>query len=87
MGEWEVIKVIVDSGAVDIVIPPHVAKAFPILGTGASKKSLHCRALNGFKIVNHGGRTISWVSSNFIPVNMTMNIADVKKTLQTCRRH
>ena len=80
-GEWELIKVVVDSGAIDTVTPPHVAKAFPTMETDASEKGLHCRAANGSKITNHGARTISGVSSNYSPINMTMNVADVKKTL------
>ena len=58
-----------------------IAKAFPILETEASKKGLHYRAANGSKITNHGARTISGASSNFSPINMTMNVADVKNTL------
>ena len=35
-GQWEVIEATVDSGAVDTVGPPGIAKAFPIVPTAAS---------------------------------------------------
>jgi hypothetical protein len=80
-GEWEVIKVTVDSGAVDTVTPPHTAKYFPILDTDASRKGLDYRAANGTKIKNHGARNVTGISSEFKEMNLIMNVADVKKTL------
>ena len=49
-GEWEVIKVTVDSGAIDTVTPPNTGKYFPIVETESSKRGLHYRAANGTKI-------------------------------------
>ena len=46
-GVWEVIKVTVDTGAIDTVTPPDTAKHFPIMETDASKRGLHYRAANG----------------------------------------
>ena len=80
-GEWEVIKVTVDSGAVDTVTPPSTAKYFPILETDASRRGLDYRAANGTKIKNHGARSVQGISSEFKPMNLIMNVADVKKTL------
>ena len=80
-GEWEVIKVTVDSGAVDTVTPPGTAKYFPILETESSRRGLDYRAANGTKIKNHGARRVQGISSEFNQTNMIMNVADVKKTL------
>ena len=80
-GEWEVIKVTVDSGAVDTVTPPSTAKYFPILETEASRRGLHYRAANGTRITNHGARRVQGISAEFKPMDMIMNVADVKKTL------
>ena len=49
--------------------------------TDASKKGLHYRAANGSKVTTHGARITSGVSSNYRPINLAMNVADVKKTL------
>ena len=80
-GEWEVIKVTVDSGAVDTVTPPSTAKYFPILETDASRRGLDYRAANGTNIKNHGARSVQGISSEFKPMNLIMNVADVRKTL------
>ena len=80
-GEWEVIKVTVDSGAVDTVTPRSTAKYFPILETEASRRGLDYRAANGTNIKNHGARSVQGISSEFKQMNMIMNVADVKKTL------
>ena len=80
-GEWEVIKVTVDSGAVDTVTPPSTAKYFPILETDSSRRGLDYRAANGTRIKNHGARSVKGISSEFKPMNLIMNVADVKKTL------
>ena len=80
-GEWEVIQVTLDSGAVDTVTPPSTAKYFPIFETEGSKRGLHYRAANGTRITNHGARNVRGISADFKPMNMIMNVADVKKTL------
>ena len=77
--EWEVIKVTVDSGAVDTVTPPSTAKYFPILETEASRRGLHYRAANGTRITNHGARNVQGISADFKPMDLIMNVADVKK--------
>ena len=46
-GNWEWIPVTVDSGAIDSVIPRHIAKGVPIRETTASKNGLRYRAANG----------------------------------------
>ena len=80
-GEWEVIKVSLDSGAVDTVTPPNTAKYFPIQETNSSKAGIHYRAANGTKIHNHGARHVRGISKDFKEMNLVMNVADVQKTL------
>ena len=80
-GEWEVIKVSLDSGAVDTVTPPSTAKYFPIQETDSSRNGIHYRAANGTKIHNHGARIVRGISKDFKEMNLVMNVADVQKTL------
>ena len=79
-GEWEVIKVTVDSGAIDTVTPPTSGRYFPIQETESSKRGLHYRAANGTKITNFGARNIAGISGDYKGMHMVMNVADVKKT-------
>ena len=50
-GEWEVIPIAVDSGAVDTVGPKASGKSFPILPTRESLLGLGYRAANGSPIL------------------------------------
>ena len=58
VGEWEVIPITVDSGAVDTVGPKAAGKAFPIVPTRESQLGLGYRAANGSPIRNFGERAI-----------------------------
>ena len=78
---WEKLVVTVDSGAVDTVTPADTAKKFKVRQTAASKEGLTYRAANGTKIRNLGEKTIQGVTSDWDQVVMTMQVAEVNKTL------
>ena len=73
-GEWEVIKVDLDSGAIDTVTPPSTAKHFAILETESSKRGLHYRAANVTKITNNGARNIQAISGDYNHMNSAYQI-------------
>ena len=56
-GEWEEVKITVDSGAVDTVGPRTLGKGIPLMDTEASKQGKHYRAANDTKIAIHGKKT------------------------------
>ena len=51
---WERIRVQVDSGAIDHVMPKDVAKGFEIRQTTASSRGQGYSVANGTRIKNHG---------------------------------
>ena len=56
--EWEKVTITVDSGAVDIVGPRNIAKAFKVNETAASRRGMTYRAANGSPIPNEGKKKI-----------------------------
>ena len=80
-GEWEVINCKVDSGAVDWVTNPETGKMFPVEETTASKKGVKYVAANGTDINNHGERKMKGLTDDWSPVEVAMQVADVKSTL------
>ena len=80
-GEWERIPVKIDSGAIDTVMPPSVARYFNTVQTEMSQKGPGFRAANGSPIKHFGQKTLRGIGDQFQPLNMTAQVADVKTTL------
>ena len=80
-GKWERISVKIDSGAIDTVMPPSVAKYFDTVQTEMSQKGPGFRAANGSAIKHYGQKTLEGVGDHYQPLNMTAQVADVKTTL------
>ena len=80
-GEWEEIKGIVDSGAVDSVAHPDTGKAFPIVPMEASKAEKTYTVADGRQIPNRGKKDFEGYTRDGLPINMGNNITDVVKTL------
>ena len=80
-GRWENIPIKVDSGAIDTVMPPNVAKYFGIHQTEMSRQGPGFRAANGSPIKHYGQKTLEGVGDSYQPLNMTAQVADVKATL------
>merc|ERR1712219_106988 len=65
-GKWERIPVKIDSGAIDTVMPPSVAKYFNTIQTVMSQRGLGCRAANGSR-----QKTLKGIGDHYQPLNMT----------------
>ena len=84
-GKWEKVSVIVDSGAIDSVIPDSVALGFQKRDTAASRQGLKYRAANGTPIANEGEKTLQGYSNEGKPLGITMQVAKVTKPLGSVR--
>ena len=71
----------IDSGAIDTVMPPHVANHFGLVETELSKTGPGFKAANGAPIKHYGQRSIKGVGDQFQLLHLTAQIADVKNTL------
>ena len=76
-GKWERIPVNIDSGAIDTVMPPSVAKYFNTIQTEMSQKGPGFRAANGSPIKHHGQKTLKGIGDHYQPLNMIAQVADV----------
>ena len=85
-GEWEKIVVTADSGAIDSVTPKDSAEAFRLKETEASRKGMRYRAANGSGIKNYGEKDVSGYNGHGGQVSMTLQVADVTKTLGSVYR-
>ena len=56
--DWELIKMKIDSGAIDTVIPKQCASSSKLNESTMSKQGFGYRAANGTPIKNHGERTV-----------------------------
>ena len=80
-GEWERLRVVVDSGACETVGPANVATGFELRPTNASINNVHYVAANGTRIRNHGQRTIRGMNGSGNQIGFAMQAADVNKVL------
>ena len=80
-GQWEKIRVQVDSGAFDWVTPRHTATHIPIIETEASKNGMHYSAANGSDIKAYGEKEVTGLFDEGFGMRAKMQVADVKRTL------
>ena len=85
-GAFEEVKITADSGAVDHVAPRSLAKGVPVEETKASRMGVHYIAANGSEIKNEGEKQIKAFTDKGLPINMTWQIAGVKKPLASIGR-
>ena len=78
---YEKIRITADSGAVDHVAPRSTAAHIPIRETAASRQGVHYVAANGSKISNMGAKRIRGFTKERTPLDMTWQIAEVKRPL------
>ena len=81
MGWWERIPLNIDSGAIDVMIPPHAATFFPVHETKASKSGNGFRAANGTHIDNYSQRNITALEDTWSKLGMKAQVADVRTPL------
>ena len=79
--DYEKVRVTADSGAVDHVAPKSTAAHIPIKETAASRQGGHYIAANGSKISNMGAKRIRGYTKERTPLDMTWQIAEVKRPL------
>ena len=84
--KFEEIRITADSGAVDHVAPSDIARGVPIRETRASKQGVHYVAAIGSTIKNEGEKKISAYTEEGTPIDMTWQIAGVKKPLASVGR-
>ena len=84
--KFEEIRITADSGAVDYVAPGDIARGVPIRETRASKQGVHYVAANGSVIRDEGEKKISTYTEEGMPIDMTWQIAGVKKPLASVGR-
>ena len=80
--KWELLKVTIDSGACDHVMPKELGTRFEIFPTEESLSGKNFPAANNSTIANHGAREISGVTDEWVPMaDLKFNVADVKRCL------
>ena len=76
----------VDSGAIDNVGPQSVGQGLDVRPNQASKIGACYHTASGHPIVNQGEKSLSGWTGDWKPINMTVQICDVTKTLGSVRR-
>ena len=79
VGNFEKVKVTMDSGAVDPVVPPDVGLAFQLEETFASKNGIDYKGPNDSPIKNYGQRRYAGFSDNWTQMSGAWQVAEVKK--------
>ena len=85
-GEWELIRIIVDSGAIDNVCSEEVGKQFAIMETDMSKKGGYYVSASKHKIFNKFESTIIGTNIMGVSSGMTFQACEVKNPLGSVRR-
>jgi hypothetical protein len=83
---WSLIKIQVDSGAIDHVMPPSMAPSIKAHPTAASIAGRGYSAANGTKIANHGEKTLRGITETGAPFSMNIQCADVTRALGSVYR-
>ena len=84
--KYEMITITADSGAADHVSPKNVATHIRTQETSASRQGMKYVAANGHKIANEGQKAIRGLTSDGRPLNMTWQVAEVKRPLASIGR-
>ena len=82
---WEIIRVQIDSGAVDTVGPQEFAKTFEMKETAVSERGVGLVAANGSGIKNYGEKQIIGHTEDGEGVSLRIQCADAKKVLGSAR--
>ena len=83
--KWQEVKITVDSGACDNVIPPNWLPG-PIVPSEASQRGHRYTSASGHAIPNYGTQMFNGVTNEGIEFQMKFNVAGVKKPLGSVRR-
>ena len=80
---WIKVSAIMDSGAAESVAPPSVCHHLPMQESAGSKRGQEYHTANGAKLVNQGQRRIKAVTEEGVDVQMTYQVANVTKPLNS----
>ena len=83
---WERIPLKIDSGAIDTVMPPTMAKYFPLEPTERSRNGEGYLAANNSVIPHYGMRKLKGQSDEYRPMTMIAQVAGVKSALVSVHR-
>jgi len=83
--DWEEILMIIDSGASVPVMPPHMAKAYALEESDASRRGTEYECANGHSIPNLGQKRMAIFTAEGTLRGYTSQCADVSKPLQSVR--
>ena len=82
-GGYERVTSYVDSGAITSVIPSATAAQFPVRESAGSRRGQQFAVANGARLPNLGERTVRGLSDAFGEVQMTYQVAEVTKPLNS----
>ena len=85
-GCWERLPIKVDSGAVETVMPPSMAKHIPTTETARSLEGNGFRAANGSHIKHYGQKSLRGYGDEYQSLNLVGQVADVKTALASVYR-
>lgn len=81
--EWEVLKITIDSGASETVIPKSFSKLVPTVTSPGSRSGLQYEVASGAKIPNEGEKTLQVLTEDWSPRVLTMQVCEVNKALMS----
>jgi hypothetical protein len=85
-GEWELLPVNIDSGAIDSCMPKDKCNQFRVMPSEMSKSGACYSAANGSEIKNYGQRDVEGQTSEGVNATMTFQVADVRGALGSVHR-
>ena len=80
-GDWVHVETTIDSGAVDTVCGPDVAKEYVVNSTEASRRGEHWISASGDPILHHGEKVVVVTTGSQDLRTMKYQVADVTKPL------
>ena len=83
---WYPLNVTIDSGACDHVVPPNLIDPSQVKVTEAVRQGVHYTTANGSKLANLGEIEVEGVTDDQTCLNLTFQVAAVKKSLGSVRK-
>ena len=80
---WRKVKVVMDSGAAELVAPRSMAPQFAIVDSAASKAGVYYTSANGGRLDNLGQQDLPIALANGCKAMTTFQIADVSRPLMS----
>ena len=84
--EWEEVKLALDDGATETVIPPDILEAVELRQGGRYKRGVEYEAANGVQIPNLGEREFTGVTAEGSMKSVVSQVCDVSRGLLSVRK-